>query len=214
MRPYMTGKYIAYCEADDYWIDPLKLQKQVDFMELHQDCSLCGTNAFVYWDELAKAPRYFNQRAKEYTFNPVEIAKHWQLPTASIIHRRTLRDNYPNWTKAYNYWDFIMVLIACANGKVCYLPDVTCVYRCSLINKYSASNTYGNKSQKVAESHLQILQNFDDWTQNNLHIDEAIEYHKNGLKFNKLRAKNRFLPYILLPKFAFELRRQIKQQKT
>ena len=45
MLPYLKGKYIAECEGDDYWTDPLKLQKQVDFMESHEDYSICIHNA-------------------------------------------------------------------------------------------------------------------------------------------------------------------------
>ena len=46
-----NSKYEAICEGDDYWIDPLKLQKQVDYMESHPDCSLCHTGFKFYYQD-------------------------------------------------------------------------------------------------------------------------------------------------------------------
>ncbi len=57
MNAHIHGKYVALCEGDDYWTDPLKLQKQVDFLESHLDYTMCSHR----WDEYFENERRLSQ---------------------------------------------------------------------------------------------------------------------------------------------------------
>ncbi|MBN2466214.1 glycosyltransferase [candidate division WOR-3 bacterium] len=52
------GKYLAYCEGDDYWHHPLKLQKQTDYLEAHPEAGMVHSGADIYHVETGRRLRW------------------------------------------------------------------------------------------------------------------------------------------------------------
>src|SRR6202000_1218415 len=84
------GKYIALCDGDDYWIDPLKLQKQIDFLEANPDYAICFHR--VYELEEGKTPviSSIGNPEVETTFTLRDLAQRNFLQTPSVVYRREL----------------------------------------------------------------------------------------------------------------------------
>ena len=91
LKDWLTiTKYIAICEGDDYWTDPMKLQKQVDFLEKHPGFSMCFHGAEVKVEnspgsEQKNGTNYSKIENREY--ESTEFVSGWIVPTASIVFR-------------------------------------------------------------------------------------------------------------------------------
>lgn len=124
---FATGaKYIAWCEGDDYWTDPYKLQKQVDFLETHPEYVACFHNARVY---NGQSYRLFNS-VNENNFPSTEdiILRPWFIATPSLLYRNILKA-YPDWAKNAINGDYLLELLLAREGKFYYMHDVMAVYR-------------------------------------------------------------------------------------
>jgi glycosyltransferase involved in cell wall biosynthesis len=121
-----TGKYIALCEGDDYWTDPYKLQKQVDFMEAEEDISMCFHNTKILkygqWGD-----KGIYRGINNNYFDSNMFFKKWCIPTATMLFRGKYLVNYSD-PRIFLGDHFIFLLMA-DKGLVYGMSDCMSVYR-------------------------------------------------------------------------------------
>ncbi|MEJ5994826.1 glycosyltransferase [Pedobacter sp. Du54] len=121
--PRAKGKYIAMCEGDDYWTDPKKLQKQVDFLEKNTEYVLCGHHVGRDIDGEIKFPTALHFKS----FDQSEICIN-HIPTLSAVFKNKIK-HYPEDISTIPYGDFFMWVTLGAYGKFAILPEIMANYR-------------------------------------------------------------------------------------
>lgn len=125
--PLVRGKYVAFCECDDYWCDCNKLQLQYDFMERHKECSLCAHNTIFHNLNGIKEDFLFNNWKKIHCLQNREIFMEWKIHTSSFFVRK--ENAYrPDYALKYWFGDYVRVTNAANEGKIMVLPYVMSVY--------------------------------------------------------------------------------------
>ena len=130
------GKYVAYCEGDDYWTDPLKLQKQVDFLEAHPEYEICAHETLIKFENIDNKQILFSQTdvnifldrrgRREYTFKDTLTGNIFHI---SAMMYRNFDLQLPKWMHEISAGDMVLFTLLAKEGKIYVMPDVMSVYR-------------------------------------------------------------------------------------
>lgn len=132
------GDYVALLDGDDYWTSPLKLKKQVDFLDHHPDCAICFHNALVVHEDASRPPWNWTPAGQKEISTIEDI---WQgnfIATASTMFRRLTRDIPPWYVSLFPITDWPLHILNAEHGSIGYLDEVMCVYRYHRGGLYSA----------------------------------------------------------------------------
>ena len=163
-RPYLTRwtkdiPYVALCEGDDYWTDPKKLQKQIEYLDAHGDCSLCvHASHWLIGGELHQVGYPKSDVVDLEIKELIEIVAS-SFATASFVFRSELDGFYPTWRKKANVGDFPLQILCGLHGGVHYIPDSMCVYR---------------------------FQSRGSWSSGIFSVEASLSFHKNKIEWMTL----------------------------
>lgn len=183
---HAQGRYIALCEGDDYWVDPHKLQKQVDFLEQHEDFAICFhavkilRNGALVDDDITNPPQAVT--------TILDLARRNYIHTPSCMFRNRNPEPIPEFFYSVPIGDYPLHMLNARHGKIGFLADKMAVYRVHSDGAWSAQpDTYRYAN------FVEVLNQLVDFFGSEPSVRDALSQHRYASLTHLLvlHAKNR-----------------------
>ena len=187
------GKYIALCEGDDYWLDPNKLQKQVDFMEKHPECSLCVHGGHVVSVADKKITMYNRPTKGNKFFTVSEVIEGGGalFLTNSMLFPTEFGKSNPDFLENAPVGDYPLVINLSLLGTVYYIDELMSAYRVGDEGSWTSKNLSDmvNKKKHYKEM-ADMLEEINEYTDRQ--YDDVIKRTKKRTQLFLLLEQGNF----------------------
>ena len=184
-----TGKYIAFCHCDDYWHDPLKLQKQVDFLENNPGYGLVHTDADFFLENTGST--LYGYHGKVHPHMPegnvfeLLLQGKFSIITPTALYLKEAIDKYVDFDEfekaGFLYEDLPTWLELSKHVKFKFLRDSTSTYR--VIENSHSHPKDGDRKLFLLQGHYNMKKHFIKKYNVAQDIDRKFEIQYNLIKF-------------------------------
>ena len=156
------SEYKAECEGDDYWIDPLKLQKQVDFLDQHEDYSMCCGGYQRFFEGALEKEIVFNKsNSSGFSFTLEDNLESWYTKTlTSMVRIKDIDDYHKSLSKHKYSRDTSFFYYVLAKGKGYYFSNIMGVYNVHPEGVFSMADN--KKNALIAANSYRELYEFNN----------------------------------------------------
>lgn len=215
MLKKVAGLYVAFCEGDDYWLSPNKLQKQVSAFKTHPNISLCFHSAIEInmSDQTHKTECNHFIQNQPVSMEQVILGRGGYMPTASLMFKNEQIDRLIASYENAPIGDFFVQVFMSSLGGAYYINESMCLYRRNSQGSWTESQKDTDKKKNYTFSMVKAIHDFSEYIDNESDKEKLFEvsliYAKNyiGLHSSRVSKIGALLKLSKLPiqkqKFTF-----------